>query len=759
VSYRILLIDHDPDELERIQRPLAEAGYDVVVATAAEEGMRTFERVRPDLLVIEALLPEKPGSVLCQEIKGTAQGKGMPVVLLLEADEDKQARARALDLHGCDLLIERSIEKEELLGLCEELLKKRQAHAEAVGDSDDQEEQEEPAEPPAAESDEPVAADAAQKKSAERSPAGEENVLGEDGFADALTKLDTIIDEQAPSTERDESQDAEDEEASEAEKSGDFSYLSAEMTRAGAMDQPAMAASDRSDEQEAATAKGSANEKAAAEDEQAPVGQPVAAAAQDEADSGRDISDHIDSVFSGGSSGEPSPAEKKVLSWTFDNGSLPADEDPTKIPTKSAQSPSEQTARPAPAAPSQPPQAAPADSADAFDNVVSWEEDLPKSEPAKATPPMAPPAKPPAAVESPPAAPHAAAAQTASFTRPSPPPRALPRPERRTITPQEPISPKRWWLIAACVAVLAIGGSYLIFFRDGSSAQPAAQSPLLAQARGTERPESTESLPDAAAPTPDGTTAAAPVLIDAPVTPAPEQLKPQASEPRPAPVKPQAARPSRQESKPTPNPARPEPSASASTSRPEPKPTTRPVQPKPATPKPAASERSTRAAPVASSTPPSTSKAPATSKPEPKPVESTRATEPTRQQPPPTQVKPEPKPTTPQAEPASPAPVAAVPVAKPAPQPAVPEATPVKLVNRTEPAYPSKSLKRARGGKIVLKLLINENGRVSRVLVDQGSPHKDLEAAAVGAVLSWKYEPATEEGVPVEAWTTAKFDL
>ena len=159
MSYRILLIDHDTDGLERIQRPLTEAGYEVVVASAAEEGLRTFERVRPDLLLIEALLPEKPGSELCREIKDTAQGKGIPVVLLLEEDEDKQARARALDLHDCDLLIERSIEEDDLLALCEELLEKRQAQAEAMGDEDEGG-QEEETEPPTEQSDEPVAADA-----------------------------------------------------------------------------------------------------------------------------------------------------------------------------------------------------------------------------------------------------------------------------------------------------------------------------------------------------------------------------------------------------------------------------------------------------------------------------------------------------------------------------------------------------------------------------------------------------------------------
>jgi TonB family protein len=89
----------------------------------------------------------------------------------------------------------------------------------------------------------------------------------------------------------------------------------------------------------------------------------------------------------------------------------------------------------------------------------------------------------------------------------------------------------------------------------------------------------------------------------------------------------------------------------------------------------------------------------------------------------------------------------------------LPASTPLELLQRVEPSYPPKSLKKARGEKIVLELLVNEQGRVSRVIVDQGIAHKDVEAAAVGAVLRWKYRPATEAGKPVEAWTTATFDL
>jgi protein TonB len=149
----------------------------------------------------------------------------------------------------------------------------------------------------------------------------------------------------------------------------------------------------------------------------------------------------------------------------------------------------------------------------------------------------------------------------------------------------------------------------------------------------------------------------------------------------------------------------------------------------------------------------------------------------------PVAVKPEPKPEPVVAKPApKPEPVVAKPepkpepvVAKPAPVPEPvkiapatvrleqPQAEPVfeppVVMNRIDPVYPKKALKRASGGTIILKLLISESGRIVRVTVDQGVPAPELEAAAVNAVLRWRYRPAMEDGVPVKAWTTAEFSF
>jgi protein TonB len=95
-------------------------------------------------------------------------------------------------------------------------------------------------------------------------------------------------------------------------------------------------------------------------------------------------------------------------------------------------------------------------------------------------------------------------------------------------------------------------------------------------------------------------------------------------------------------------------------------------------------------------------------------------------------------------------------------EPRTPVAEPISrealLIQRVEPRVTPKDLKKGRG-TIVLKVLVSSRGTVSRVLIEQGIPGSPVEAAAVSAVLRWRYEPALESDVPIESWVRAEFNF
>jgi TonB family protein len=89
----------------------------------------------------------------------------------------------------------------------------------------------------------------------------------------------------------------------------------------------------------------------------------------------------------------------------------------------------------------------------------------------------------------------------------------------------------------------------------------------------------------------------------------------------------------------------------------------------------------------------------------------------------------------------------------------VPGYEPPQVIERFEPAYPERARRQNKGGSVVLKVLVSEEGRVVRVVVEAGEPDAEFEAAAIDAVLRWRYRPAQEHGHAIRGWTSETFDF
>ncbi len=77
------------------------------------------------------------------------------------------------------------------------------------------------------------------------------------------------------------------------------------------------------------------------------------------------------------------------------------------------------------------------------------------------------------------------------------------------------------------------------------------------------------------------------------------------------------------------------------------------------------------------------------------------------------------------------------------------------------PLYPESARHRKAEGKVRLHVFIDEKGNPSRVEVIDSSGHADLDAAAVKAVLRWKFRPSQAAGISIrsEAHIPIRFDL
>ena len=83
----ILVVDDDPDLVETVAMMLESKGCEVGKAYDGVEGEESIRARRPDLVILDIMMPRKDGYVLCADIKADDQLKDIPVILLTAVGE------------------------------------------------------------------------------------------------------------------------------------------------------------------------------------------------------------------------------------------------------------------------------------------------------------------------------------------------------------------------------------------------------------------------------------------------------------------------------------------------------------------------------------------------------------------------------------------------------------------------------------------------------------------------------------------------
>ncbi len=78
----ILVVDDDLDLVEAIATNLGARGYEVGKAYDGVEALESIKSKRPDLVVLDVMMPNKDGYEVCNELKGDAEFRDIPVILL-----------------------------------------------------------------------------------------------------------------------------------------------------------------------------------------------------------------------------------------------------------------------------------------------------------------------------------------------------------------------------------------------------------------------------------------------------------------------------------------------------------------------------------------------------------------------------------------------------------------------------------------------------------------------------------------------------
>ena len=99
----VLVVDDSPGTLGMLNAALEAAGYTVLLAQSGAAALALMERVTPDIVLMDAVMPGMDGFEACQRLKRSRMNAGVPVVFMTGLTETEHV-VRALDAGGVDYL-------------------------------------------------------------------------------------------------------------------------------------------------------------------------------------------------------------------------------------------------------------------------------------------------------------------------------------------------------------------------------------------------------------------------------------------------------------------------------------------------------------------------------------------------------------------------------------------------------------------------------------------------------------------------------
>ena len=119
---KILLVDDEPLLLEMVVMRLEANDYEVVCAVDGQEALDKVHREKPDLIILDIMLPKIDGYKVCRMLKFDEAYKSIPIIIVTARSQQKdEDMGKEM---GADAYIAKPFEPEILLDKIRELLRK-----------------------------------------------------------------------------------------------------------------------------------------------------------------------------------------------------------------------------------------------------------------------------------------------------------------------------------------------------------------------------------------------------------------------------------------------------------------------------------------------------------------------------------------------------------------------------------------------------------------------------------------------------------
>jgi DNA-binding response OmpR family regulator len=115
MTHSVLVVDDEPHILHSLEFLMKHENYDVRVARDGEAALTAIEEKRPDLILLDVMMPNRDGYSVCQTIRANPEWQGIRIIMLTAKGRDIE-REKGLAL-GADDYITKPFSTRDLLKL------------------------------------------------------------------------------------------------------------------------------------------------------------------------------------------------------------------------------------------------------------------------------------------------------------------------------------------------------------------------------------------------------------------------------------------------------------------------------------------------------------------------------------------------------------------------------------------------------------------------------------------------------------------
>lgn len=121
---KVLIVDDEPNIVISLEFLMQQAGYEIAIAKDGQQALDALDSFRPDLVLLDVMLPHKTGFEICQMIRENPAWREMKIIMLTAKGRDVDI-TKGMEL-GADAYVTKPFATKELVEKVREVLEKSQ---------------------------------------------------------------------------------------------------------------------------------------------------------------------------------------------------------------------------------------------------------------------------------------------------------------------------------------------------------------------------------------------------------------------------------------------------------------------------------------------------------------------------------------------------------------------------------------------------------------------------------------------------------